>query len=246
MKILVVTQYFWPENFRINDLARGLQARGHHITVLTGIPNYPTGRLFPGYRYLNKMRDNFNGIDLIRVPLILRGTGSGIRLALNFFSFSVAAGILGPILCKGQFDVILVYEPSPISVCLPGIILKKCKAAPLMFWMQDLWPESLSAIGAIRSKVILKMVAMVVRLIYMDAIVFLRSPGLSAPQLSSWAAKPNAFIITLTALNLYISRLRSKLMRPKELFCLTVFGSLSPEISGRRRISKPSWRRLKN
>lgn len=167
MKILIVTQYFWPENFRINDLVLGLQERGNQITVLTGIPNYPAGRLFPGYRYFNKMRDNFNGIDLIRVPLIPRGTGSGIRLALNFLSFAACASTLGPLLCKGRFDVILVYEPSPISICLPGIILKKCKAAPLMFWMQDLWPESLSATGAIRSKVILKMVEMVVRLIYM-------------------------------------------------------------------------------
>lgn len=167
MKILIVTQYFWPENFRINDLVLGLQERGHDLTILTGLPNYPGGSLFPGYRYFNKMRDSFEGIPVFRVPLIRRGSGNGIRLALNFFSFSVSASMLGPVLCKGRFDVILVYEPSPITVGLPGIILKKCKPAPLMFWMQDLWPESLSATGAVRSRVILKIVEKMVKLIYL-------------------------------------------------------------------------------
>ena len=166
MNILIVTQYFWPENFRINDLVLGLQERGHHITVLTGLPNYPGGELFSGYRYLNKMRDDYNGIDVVRAPMIPRGSGNGTRLALNFCSFAVCASMLGPMLCKGRCDVILVYEPSPISVALPGIILKKSKSAPLLFWMQDLWPESLSATGAIRSKFILKLVEMMVRLIY--------------------------------------------------------------------------------
>ena len=135
MRILVVTQYFWPENFRINDLVLGLQERGHHITVLTGLPNCPGGMLFSGYRYLNKMRDNFNGIEVLRAPLIPRGSGSANRLALNFFSFTVCASLLGPLLCRDRCDVILVYEPSPISIALPGIILKKSKSAPLLFWM---------------------------------------------------------------------------------------------------------------
>ena len=166
MRILVVTQYFWPENFRINDLALGLQERGHHINVLTGLPNYPDGMLFLGYRYLNKMRDNFNGINVSRAPLITRGSGNGTRLALNFFSFAVSASMFGLLLCKGRFDIILVYEPSPIFVALPGILLKKRKSAPLLFWMQDLWPESISATGAIRSKLIIKLVEMMVRLTY--------------------------------------------------------------------------------
>ncbi len=166
MNILIVTQYFWPENFRINDLVLGLQERGHQINVLTGLPNYPGGKLFAGYRYLNKMRDNFNGVNVFRAPLIPRGSGNGTRLALNFFSFAICASLLGPLFCKGRIDAILVYEPSPISVALPGIVMKKSKSAPLLFWMQDLWPESLSATGAIRSKFILKLVEMMVRLIY--------------------------------------------------------------------------------
>ena len=166
MNILIVTQYFWPENFRINDLALGLKERGHKVEVLTGIPNYPEGTLFRGYRFLNRMRDNSNGINIVRAPLIPRGIGSRSLLALNFISFAVSASILGPILCKGPFDIIIVYEPSPITVGLPALVLKLIKSAPVMFWMQDLWPESLSATGAVRSKRILKLVESMVRFIY--------------------------------------------------------------------------------
>lgn len=165
MHILIVTQYFWPENFRINDLALGLLERGHRVTVLTGAPNYPDGSLFDGYGYLNKRQD-YHGVNVLRVPLIPRGNGGSVRLALNYISFAVMASVLGPFLCKGKFDQIFVYEPSPITVGIPALILKKSKSAPILFWVQDLWPESLSATGAVRSKVVLALVANLVKFIY--------------------------------------------------------------------------------
>jgi glycosyltransferase involved in cell wall biosynthesis len=166
MRILIVTQYFWPENFPINDLALGLQEKGHNVAILTGVPNYPVGNFFHGYSYFKKRRENFNGLTIIRAPLIPRGRGSGLRLALNFLSFAFFASLFGPIYCRGKFDLIFVYEPSPITVGLPAIVLKKIKSAPVMFWMQDLWPESLSATDAVRSKIILKSVELLVRFIY--------------------------------------------------------------------------------
>ena len=87
MKILIVTQYFWPENFRINDLAAGLVERGHRVTVLTGTPNYPHGKFFAGYGYGGPAREEHRGTEVVRVPLIPRGDGSGVRLALNYLSF---------------------------------------------------------------------------------------------------------------------------------------------------------------
>jgi len=166
VRILIVSQYFWPESFRINDLALGLKERGHVVTVLTGMPNYPSGRLFSGYGLFSPSNDDFHGMPVHRVPLIPRGKGQRYRLAMNYLSFAFSASLLAPFRCRGDFDLIFVYEPSPITVGLPALLLKKLKHAPIMFWVQDLWPESLSATGAARSRWLLRWVAKMVRFIY--------------------------------------------------------------------------------
>ncbi len=151
MRILIVSQYFWPENFRINDLVVGLIEKGYQVTVLTGKPNYPAGKFFLGYGFFHGNRDSYHGAEVLRVPIVPRGNGATWRLAVNFLSFVFFAGLLGPFLCRGKYDLIFVYEPSPMTVGLPALLLKKIKSAPIMFWVQDLWPESLSATGAISS-----------------------------------------------------------------------------------------------
>ncbi len=166
MKILLISQYFWPEEFRINELAAMMAERGHQITVLTGIPNYPGGRYFPGYGCLRQKKQRYKGIDIVRVPLISRGKGGYIRLALNYFSFALSGCLLGPIKCRDGYDAVFVYEPSPITVGLPAIVMKRFKSAPILFWVQDLWPESLVATGSVHSNVILKLVDALVRFIY--------------------------------------------------------------------------------
>ncbi len=165
MNILIVTQYFWPENFRINDVALGLLERDHKVTVLTGSPNYPSGKFFDGYGYFNKQQD-YHGAKVLRVPLIPRGNGGGLRLTLNYISFAVTASIVGPLLCDNNYDLIFVFEPSPITVGIPAIILKTLKSAPVLFWVQDLWPESLSATGAVKSKRLLAIIEKLVKSIY--------------------------------------------------------------------------------
>jgi colanic acid biosynthesis glycosyl transferase WcaI len=166
MNILIVTQYFWPEEFRINELASTMAGRGHQITVLTGIPNYPGGKFFPGYGFTRQKAENYKGIKVVRVPLIPRGKAGSIRLVLNYLSFAFIACLLGPIKCRDEYDVIFVNQLSPITVGLPGIVMKKIKSAPIMFWIQDLWPESLSATGSIRSSAIMKVMGILVRFIY--------------------------------------------------------------------------------
>ncbi len=166
MRILVVTQYFWPENFRINDLVLGLQQRGHRVTVLTGIPNYPGGRFFPGYGFFAKRKEDYQGVKVLRVPMLARGKKGAARLFLNYLSFAFSASLFAPFLCRDEYDAIFVYEPSPITVGLPALALKRLKKLPLLFWVQDLWPESLSATGAVKSARILEMVEKLVRHIY--------------------------------------------------------------------------------
>jgi len=166
VNILIVTQYFWPENFRINDLVLGLIERGHQVKVFTGIPNYPDGTYFKGYGLIRQSRQDYFGSKVIRVPLIPRGKGGGLRLALNYLSFAICSSVLAPFLCRGKIDIIFVFEPSPITVGLPALVLKKIRSIPIMFWVQDLWPESLTAAGSVRSPKIIDMVTWLVRMIY--------------------------------------------------------------------------------
>jgi colanic acid biosynthesis glycosyl transferase WcaI len=166
VKLLIITQYFWPESFRINDLAVGLKERGHSVTVLTGMPNYPSGRFFKGYGFFSPGKETYDGISVIRVPLFPRGQGQRWRLAMNFVSFALFASVLAPFRCRKEIDLILVYEPSPVTVGIPALVLKKLWGTPIMFWVQDLWPESLSATGATESRWILRAVESLVRRIY--------------------------------------------------------------------------------
>jgi len=180
MRILLVTQYFWPEEFRINDLAAGLQERGHEVVVLTGIPNYPGGEFYPGYSLFNPPRQAHLGIQIIRVPLVPRGKATGFRLALNYISYFVLASLLGPFLCHGDYDLIFVYQLSPVTVGIPAILLKWLKGAPLLFWVQDLWPASLCATGAVTSKWVLEAVRHIVRAIYSQCDrILIQSPSFS-------------------------------------------------------------------
>jgi glycosyltransferase involved in cell wall biosynthesis len=105
-------------------------------------------------------------MEVIRVPLAPRGDGSGVRLALNFLSFALFASLFAPFYVRGKIDAILVYEPSPVTVGMPALVLKRVKRAPVLFWVQDLWPESLSATGGVQSKWVLKAVARLVSFIY--------------------------------------------------------------------------------
>lgn len=166
MRILVVSQYFWPENFRVNDLVAELVRRGHEVTVLTGEPNYPGGVFFPEFKAAPNAYNRYEGADVIRVGLLPRGQG-GLRLVLNYLSFVLSASILGTWRLRGRpFDSIFVFEPSPITVGIPAIILKWTKRAPIAFWVLDLWPQSLEAVGAVRSKFVLSLVDRLVRFIY--------------------------------------------------------------------------------
>ncbi|PTA67123.1 glycosyltransferase family 4 protein [Deinococcus arcticus] len=166
MHVLVVTQYFWPENFRINDLVMGLHQRGHRITVLTGHPNYPSGRFTHGYQGHQVREEQYEEIRVLRVPLLARGQRSGVRLLLNYASFALMASVLGPLLTRERFDVMFVYEPSPMTVGYPAMVLKRLTGRPIVFYVQDLWPESLSATGFVKHPWALKAVEWMVRGIY--------------------------------------------------------------------------------
>lgn len=168
MKILVLSQYFWPESFIINDIVRTLDEQGHEVVVATGKPNYPDGKIFEGYQAKGVQRDRYlDRIDVVRVPLWPRGAGGARNLVLNYLSFVLAGLFYLPwFLRKREFDAIVVFAPSPILQAIPAIALKWIKRARLALWVQDLWPESLAATGFVRNRHALRMVGWLVRGIY--------------------------------------------------------------------------------
>jgi glycosyltransferase involved in cell wall biosynthesis len=173
MRILIVTQYFWPENFRINDLVLELKNRGHELTILTGKPNYPSGKIYMDFKKNPENFQEYCGVEVIRAPILARSSGF-FRLGLNYLSFLIGATFFGTwSLQKKSFDLIFVYGPSPITVALPAIFLARIKKIPVVFWVLDLWPESLSAVGAVHSKNILKLTGCLVRVIYKNCTLVL-------------------------------------------------------------------------
>lgn len=167
MKVLLVTQYFYPENFKSNDIAIELTKKGHEVTVLTGLPNYPEGKIYNNYGFFKNTRENFQGVDIIRTWLVPRGKGGGIRLFLNYFSWAFFASIRALTLSFQQkFDVVLVHEPSPITQGFPAIVVSKIQKIPLHFWVLDLWPESLTSAGGVNNKMVLSLFEKMVKYIY--------------------------------------------------------------------------------
>ena len=152
--ILVISQYFHPEPFRINDICQEWIKRGHKVTVLTGIPNYPEGKFYKGYGWFKKRKENWNGIDIIRIPLISRGHSS-FRLVLNYYSF-VISGWFWKTFTRIKPDLVFTFEVSPMIQALIGKWFSKRRKIPNYLYVQDLWPENLEVVGGIHNKRILK------------------------------------------------------------------------------------------
>ena len=156
MKILIVSQYFWPEDFRINETISFFNERNHSVTVLTGKPNYPEGKVYKDFKNNPKNYDEFEGAKIFRLPIISRGK-TKFRLLFNYLSFIILGTLYGLVKFRNKkFDVIFVYEPSPITVGLPAIAISKKSNIPIVFWALDLWPETLEALNIIKSKLIIK------------------------------------------------------------------------------------------
>ena len=176
MRILVISQYFFPENFRINDLVFSLFKRGHQIEVLTGKPNYPNGDYFSGYSWSGPNKEEIQGIKVYRANLVLRKKAGGVRLFLNYISF-VLFGLLKIFKIKGKFDKIFIYAPSPITVGILGIIAAKKFECKSYLWVHDLWPESVKVAGGVSNKVILGMVNYMTKNIYkFTNLILVQSP----------------------------------------------------------------------
>lgn len=193
MKLLIVSQYYWPEFFLINRLSQKLTENGHQVTVITGKPNYPEGQVYSGYQATGVDREKYGDVEVIRIPLRPRKSGA-LGLALNYLSFVLSGLWYMPILLKNrQFDVILVYGVSPITAAIPAIRLKYRLGSHLAIWVQDLWPQSLSSTGYVKNGFVLKLAGLMVRWIYRHSDTLLGQSRTFVGAMAQYASRDKIF-----------------------------------------------------
>ncbi len=178
MRILVVSQYFWPENFRINDLVKEWKKNNIEVEILTGIPNYPSGNVFENYKNNKNKFNFFEGAKIYRVPLSLRGDGSRIKIFFNYLTFFLSASLFAFFkLRKKNYDIIFTFGTSPVTVSLIGIFLSKFTNSKNVIWLLDLWPNILAELKIINNNnIVYKMIKKIVKYIYeKNDIIFAQS-----------------------------------------------------------------------
>jgi colanic acid biosynthesis glycosyl transferase WcaI len=177
MRVLILTQWYPPEpGLLMQELAQTLQDRGHDVTVLTGFPNYPSGKVYPGYRIRPWMRETIERVPIVRVALYPEHSRSGIKRALNYLSFAISCSFLAPFLVRHP-DVLFVYHP-PLTAGIPAIWLSWLWRAPYVYQVQDLWPETLAATGMLTNRRIIDWIARLARSVYARAAaICVSSPG---------------------------------------------------------------------
>lgn len=178
MNIILFTNHFYPESFRCNDIAFELSKMGHDVKVLTSIPDYPQGRFHKGYSLVNKRREVVNGVEVVRVPIIPRGNGKPIRLAINYCSsifFFFFYGLYQSFFHK--YDCVFIHDTSPAFISLAAIRLGKIQKIPVYHWILDMWPESLAAGGVRNMKVYSVILRMMKRIYSHDSKILITSHG---------------------------------------------------------------------
>lgn len=235
LNILIVSQYFWPESFMINDLVLKMKEQGHTVTVFTGKPNYPDGDIYAGYSEKGVLVEYFDGdIPVYRVPLKPRKKGGAKNLTLNYLSFVFSGLKHAFFFAKNkQFDMILVFAVSPITAAIPAILLKWLTKAHLTIWVQDIWPESVEATGFIRNRFVLKLLGGLVNSIYYFSDTLLAQSKSFLPKIAPRTNKsklyyyPNSVVDNFARPNKESSSLPNDLMHVLENhFCVVFAGNI--------------------
>lgn len=167
-RILVFTNHYRPENFKINEVVDWLIEAGHIVHVITAWPNYPSGKLFSEFNPLEHSFEKKGNLSIRRLPIILRGQGTKVRLIANYVSYfiSTLCYTLYLIFFKKKYDKVLVHHTSPFFIAFSGILYKRTKRVEALLWDLDLWPETLEAVGFITSKRLLNWIRYFVLMIY--------------------------------------------------------------------------------
>ena len=151
-RVLVVSQHYWPENFRITDICKGFLEDGIECDVLCGLPNYPKGEWFDGYSYRGPRREMHEGVELFRSGEIRRRGNTSLRIFLNYVSFPLFALFHLPRLHGRRYDAVLCYNTSPVLMMIPAIVYAKLHRVPLTTYVLDLWPENLYSVLPVKNR----------------------------------------------------------------------------------------------
>jgi glycosyltransferase involved in cell wall biosynthesis len=170
MNILFITQYFYPENFKGNDLVFSLVKRGHKVVVITGKPNYPRGKFYAGYGYFKKHREEINGAEVYRLPEIPRGNGGSLRIVLNYLSFYISSLLFFKYYpLNFEYDLVLTQQLSPLTSSLQSIWYKNKRRKPLITWVLDLWPESVISTTKIKKGFLIEKLEIAAKNLYRES-----------------------------------------------------------------------------
>lgn len=182
-RVLLITQYFDPENFKSNDIAYELAKRGYHVDALVSIPNYPQGKYYKGYGIFQKRKEKKDGVTIYRVFQTPRGEkASSLGLALNYMTYALSATfwVLFFLVFKKKYDACIVFEVSPITQAIPAVVLKKLKGTPVYTWVLDIWPDSfISSIPPGKAKLAVSFVGKLTEWVYRNSHkILVTSPGM--------------------------------------------------------------------
>ena len=231
-RVLIVCQHFWPEGFRVNDIADFLVERGCEVDVLCGKPNYPAGQFFKGYSFWNKAMEKHKDITIYRAPEIPRGNDTNIRIFLNYISFPFFSLFYIPFLLTKKYDKIFLYQLSPVMMSITGILLGKLTRTQTIMYVLDLWPENLYSVLNIKSTFLRAIAGSISHWHYKHVDRLIALSGAMKDQLTdvTGLSEDNIIVLPQAAEKLYEQDIQDKELekRFRNGFNLVFAGSITP------------------
>ena len=164
-RILIVTECFYPEEFKINDLALSWKSKGYDVGVLTLVPTYPLGKVFPNFKNSIFQKDEYQGIKIFRLHAITGYKNSKFKKIFKYINFMILGSIYA-ISFGRKYDYIFGFNLGPLTDMLPAVLIRKLYKKPTMLWVQDVWPESVYAYGFKKTKILSSLLDIFVKFIY--------------------------------------------------------------------------------
>jgi glycosyltransferase involved in cell wall biosynthesis len=192
-KILIITECFYPEEFKINDLALSWKEKGYDISVLTLSPSYPLGIIFKGYKNNLLSRDKYKGINIYRIFSVTGYKSSVCKKILRYLVFALLGSFVAIFIGK-KYDYIFGYNMSSLTNMVPAVIIRKLFNKPLMLWVQDIWPDNVYAYGVKRTKIFSSALDIIVKFIYSNVDKFAISGKGFKHKIASYSMKDTTFL----------------------------------------------------